>query len=78
MKFNLKKTYLFAVKSALFISLISTVIGLLLIALLFDMSFQKGLIFATSFFLLNGIFAFIIIQYRVERFIYRRVKKNIR
>ncbi len=75
MKFNLKKTYLFAVKSALFISLISTVIGLLLIALLFDVSLQKYFIFGSSFFLLNGIFAFIIIQYRVERFIYRRVKK---
>ena len=75
MKANLKKTYKFAVKSALFISLIATVLGLVLVTLLFDISFQKGLIFASSFFLLTYIFGFIILQYRVERFIYRRVKK---
>ncbi|WP_395053772.1 sensor histidine kinase [Flavobacterium sp.] len=68
---NFKKTYKFAVKSALYITLFSTglVGGLLL--LFFTFSLQFCLLFA----LIIGIFSFFVIQYRVEHFIYRGVKK---
>ena len=75
MEINLKKTYKFAVKSALFISLFSCALGLLFIIFLFDVSLQKALIFGSLFFIFNYLFSFIVLQYRVEKFIYRRVKK---
>lgn len=75
MKVNLKKTYKFAVNSALFISLFSTAIALLFIAFLFKINLQKALIFGSLFFLFLFLFSFLLLQYRVERIIYRRVKK---
>ena len=75
MKINFKKTYKFALNSALFISLFSTVIALLLIAFLFRINFSKAIIFGSLFFLFLFLFSFILLQYRVERIIYRRVKK---
>ena len=75
MKINFKKTYKFALNSALFISLFSTVIALLLIGILFRINFNKAVIFGSLFFLFLFLFSFILLQYRVERIIYRRVKK---
>jgi two-component system, OmpR family, phosphate regulon sensor histidine kinase PhoR len=71
MAVNFKKTYKFAVKSALFITLFS--FGFLTVFLyLFDESnYFLILGFSISIFL----FSFFVLQYRVERFIYRRVKK---
>lgn len=71
MTINFKKTYRFAVKSALYITLFSTALVSLLIHLFFTFSYQFSLIFAISI----AAFSFIVIQYRVERFIYKKVKK---
>jgi two-component system phosphate regulon sensor histidine kinase PhoR len=66
-----KKTYKFAVKSAFYITLFS--LGLLVLLLFFfnQLNYLLVTIFALSIY----IFSFFVLQYRVERFIYRRVKK---
>ncbi len=75
MTISFKKTYKFAVKSALFISLFATFIALLLVKAMFYIPIQKQLTFGLIFIFLTYIFSFLVLQYRVERFIYRRVKK---
>ncbi|MEL1245612.1 ATP-binding protein [Flavobacterium sp. DGU11] len=71
MAISFKKTYKFAVKSALYITLFST--GFLAAMMYFFLILRWDFIaiFVVSLF----IFSFFVIQYRVERFIYRRVKK---
>ena len=71
MTINFKKTYRFAVKSALYITLFSTGLVGFLTYSFFAFSYQFCLIFAISI----ASFSFIVIQYRVERFIYKKVKK---
>jgi len=67
----LRKTHKFGLLSALYITLISSIIVGILISVFFEFSwFFLGFF---SFFIF--VFSFFIIQYRVERFIYRRVKK---
>ncbi len=68
---NLKKTYKFAVISAFYITLFSTGLVTFLSFVFFEFSFWFCTIFAT----LVGLFTFFVLQYRVEYFIYRRVKK---
>ena len=75
MKLSFKKTYKFAVKSALYISLFSTGFVVLLAAALFRFTAKNLLWFGVIFIFAIGIFSFIVLQYRVERFIYRRVKR---
>jgi len=75
MSLNFKKTYRFAVKSALYITLFATGFVSLLTYFFFKPA-QKDLVwFALLFAFSLYIFAFFVIQYRVEVFIYRRVKK---
>ena len=71
MKINFKKTYTFALISCAYITGFSTIfLGLLL--WFFDaFSTLITLVFSLSI----AVFSFFVIQYRVERFIYRRVKK---
>lgn len=71
MKINFKKTYTFALVSTAYITAFST--GFLAILLWFFHEFSMPiiLVFAISI----ATFSFFVIQYRVERFIYRRVKK---
>ncbi len=71
MKINFKKTYTFALISTAYITVFST--GFLAILLWFfnEFSLPIILVFAVSI----ATFSFFVIQYRVERFIYRRVKK---
>lgn len=71
MTINFKKTYRFAVKSALYITLFSTGLVSFLTYFFFKFSYQFSLIFAIAI----GTFSFLVIQYRVERFIYKKVKK---
>lgn len=75
MKISFKKTYKFAIKSALYISLFATGFVLLLIAFIFKAKLESLLLFGTFFILIIFLFSFLVLQYRVERFIYRRVKK---
>lgn len=71
MQINFKKTYRFAVKSSLYITLFST--GLVSLLLHFFLTFS--LEFVAYFAVSIAAFSFFVIQYRVEHFIYRRVKK---
>ncbi|MGV9003320.1 sensor histidine kinase [Flavobacterium sp.] len=68
---KLKKTYTFALISASYITLFST--SLLAVLLWF---FEKSAFSITVPFAISvAIFSFFVMQYRVERFIYRQVKK---
>ena len=71
MAVSFKKTYKFAVKSALYIAFFS--FEFLLLVLYFFGELNYYLVFGFS--LAIFIFSFFVLQYRVERFIYRRVKK---
>lgn len=71
MGLNFKKTYTFAVISTLYITLFSTAIIALLLFLYNIFSVEICLVFAVSI----SLFSFFVLQYRVEHFIYRRVKK---
>lgn len=75
MKLSFKKTYNFAVISALYVSLFSSLLGMMLVKAMFKIPFQSLMLFGIVFILLIYFFSFLVIQYRVERFIYRRVKK---
>jgi len=71
MQLNFKKSYKFAFKSATYITLFF--IGVFLLYHFIMASLQ--LIFVFVFALCLFIFSFLLIQYRVENFIYKRVKK---
>ncbi|TGD58427.1 sensor histidine kinase [Flavobacterium humi] len=71
MSINFRKTYKFAVKSSLYITLFATGFVSILTYFFFYFSWLFSGIFAVSIL----VFSFFMLQYRVERFIYRRVKK---
>ncbi|WP_309609840.1 ATP-binding protein [Flavobacterium sp.] len=71
MSLSFRKTYKFAVKSAIYITIFSSSLVGILTYLFFEFSWLFILIFT----FLIAIFSFFMLQYRVERFIYRRVKK---
>lgn len=71
MTINFKKTYRFAVKSSLYITLFSTLLVSFLTHYFFEFSLNFILIFAVCI----ASFSFLVVQYRVERFIYKKVKK---
>lgn len=71
MTIKLKKSYKFAFRSSLFITLISLLILALLLYFLSVFSIVVILIFG----LLIFISSFLVLQYRAEKFIYKRVKK---
>lgn len=75
MKINFKKTYKFAIKSALFISLFASGFVILMVLLFFGSKVGNLLLFGIVCLLVIYLFSFLVLQYRVERFIYRRVKK---
>ena len=69
-KNNFKKTYKFAFRTALYVTLFTTL--LVSVFLYYYHTFNWQVIF---FPLICFPLCFVIVQYRVERFIYRRVKK---
>lgn len=71
MKIKFKKTYRFALVSTSYITAFSTSFLAVLLWVFHEFSLSIILVFAVSI----AIFSFFVIQYRVERFIYRRVKK---
>lgn len=71
MAIRFRKTYRFAVKSAFYITFFSTAV----VAFLSYVFLEFSLIFCIYFAILIATFSFFVLQYRVERFIYRRVKK---
>ena len=66
-----KKTYTFAILSSLYITLFSTGLVAALTYFFFEFSLRFCLYFAIAI----EAFTFFVLQYRVEHFIYRRVKK---
>lgn len=75
MSINFKKTYKFAIKSALYITLFATGFVTILTSYYFGKPFSDLILFSLLFAVSLYIFSFFVIQYRVEVFIYRRVKK---
>ena len=75
MNINFKKSYKFALKSAMYISLFVAVFCLFLSALFFRSSFLSFIGFGLVVLISAFLFSFFVLQYRVERFIYRKVKK---
>ncbi len=71
MQAKFKKSYRFAVRTAIYITLYSTLLMSVFLYYYHSLEWYYALMFAVSIF----IFSFIIIQYNVERFIYKRVKK---
>lgn len=68
---SFKRSYKFAVKTSLYITIFLTVLVGVFIFITNDVSFFPLLIFAIICYL----FSFFIIQYRVENFIYKRIQK---
>ena len=66
-----RKTYTFALVSTAYITLFSTSLLAVLLWFFEKFSFSITLLFAVSV----AVFSFFVLQYRVERFIYRQVKK---
>jgi two-component system phosphate regulon sensor histidine kinase PhoR len=71
MAIKLKKSYRFALRSSL---LISVLLSLGLFALLYLFNIKEPFVYPL-FFLISFAISFLIIQIRVEKFIYRRIKK---
>lgn len=71
MTVSFKKTYKFAVISALYLTFFSTGLVTILSLFFFEFSLKFCLLFSVGI----AVFSFFVLQYRVERFIYRRVKK---
>ncbi len=72
---NFKKTYKFAVKSALYVTLFAVGFAGILLYLFINIAKNDLYLFLSVFGVSLYIFSFLVIQYRVEFFIYRRVKK---
>jgi len=75
MKLSFKKSYKFAIKSSLYISFFVAFFSMLLARLFFTSSIKSIFLFGFICLISIYIFSFFVLQYRVERFIYRRVKK---
>lgn len=71
MQNKLKKTYRFAFRTSLYITIFLTLLSSVFLYLLRSVD----LFYLVSFAITTYVVSFIVIQYRVERFIYRRVKK---
>lgn len=71
MQNKLKKTYKFALRTSMYITIFLTLLSSVFLYLLHSVDILYLISFAAFTYLLS----FIVIQFRVERFIYRRVKK---
>ncbi|WP_348797955.1 sensor histidine kinase [Flavobacterium adhaerens] len=75
MKVSFKKSYKFAIKSAFYISLFVSAFNLVLVRTLYNSPSSDLLTVGLVTLFFVYLFSFFVLQYRVERFIYRRVKK---
>ncbi len=71
MRLKFKKTYKFAIKTSLYITVFITLLMSVFLYSFYTINWSILLAFA----ILAYLFSFIVIQFRVERFMYRRVKK---
>lgn len=70
MQVKFKKSYKFAISTSLYITIFFTLLMSVFLYYYFTFKWLPVLLFAISFYAIS----FVIIQYRVERYIYRRVK----
>ncbi len=72
---SFKKNYRFALKSSFLVSLFASLFGMILLR--FNLKQDKNLVlfYGAIFFIVLFVFSFLVLQYRIERFIYRRIKK---
>lgn len=75
MSLNFKKSYKFALKSSLYVSVFATSLAGIVEYFFFFTDFPSLIAFLAALGIPLFIFSFFVIQYRVEVFIYRRVKK---
>jgi two-component system phosphate regulon sensor histidine kinase PhoR len=71
MQNKIKKTYKFALKTSMYVTIFLTLLSSVFLYLLHSVN----VIYLLSFAVFTYLISFVVIQYRVERFIYRRVKK---
>ena len=71
MQTTFKKSYKFATKTSFYITLYITLIMSVFLYYFFELKWW----YVFLFFFITYLFSFLVIQFRVERFIYRRVKK---
>lgn len=71
MQTQFKKSYRFAIKTSFYITLYITLLTSVFLYYFFELTWWAPIVF----FVTTYIFSFVVVQYRVERFIYRRVKK---
>lgn len=71
MQNKLKKTYKFALRTSMYITIFLTLLSSVFLYLLHSVD----IIYLVSFAAFTYILSFLVIQFRVERFIYRRVKR---
>jgi two-component system phosphate regulon sensor histidine kinase PhoR len=75
MKKNFKRNYQFAIKSSSLISLFATFFGMILLRVSLKYDKDTVWIYGAIFFMVLFLFSFLVLQYRIERFIYNRIKK---
>jgi two-component system phosphate regulon sensor histidine kinase PhoR len=75
MKISFKKNYRFASKSALLISISTSLFGMILAKYMLKLEQHSVFSFGFILFLFTLFFSFLVLQFRVERFIYSRIKK---
>lgn len=75
MKISFKKNYRFASKSSLLISVFITLFAMVLAQMVLKREQENLIFFGFVFFIFSLVFSFVVLQYRVERFIYSRIKK---
>jgi two-component system, OmpR family, phosphate regulon sensor histidine kinase PhoR len=68
---NFKRSYKFAIKTSLFITVLLTLLVSVFLWIRYEFEWEPVAVFG----LIAYLFSFFIIQYRVEHFIYKRVKK---
>jgi two-component system phosphate regulon sensor histidine kinase PhoR len=71
MQNKIKKTYKFALKTSMYVTIFLTLLSSVFLYLLHSVD----VLYLLSFAVFTYLTSFVVIQYRVERFIYRRVKK---
>ncbi|MFH6767689.1 ATP-binding protein [Gaetbulibacter aquiaggeris] len=71
MQLKFKKTYKFAIKTALYLTFFITLLMGIFLYVFYTLNWWLFLVFAV----LTYVFSFMVIQFRAERFIYKRVKK---
>ena len=74
-KKSFKKNYRFAIKSASLISLFASLLGMILMRFTLQQDKNAVLIFGFFYFVIVFVFSFLALQYRIERFIYSRIKR---